>query len=259
MVDFRVTPLVASVLEQFVLAAQEDGPGAELYGTQLKRLSGFKSGSIFPVLDRLFDAGMLTDRWEESQPEGRPRRRYYRFAEGKLALACDLLAGAGKRVPTRVALVLDGVPEVSREDAGAALILEIASERPGVGELVRLQSWYNDESHPVLRPLQECHLRVTVEVLDDAPVARVSAWQARYERLAETHGCRCDSPNSGLRVLGCPQHNEAGELTRELCELALDLRRRAEGAEAAAEVFAWNAAAERLDAVLGTRTASEQG
>lgn len=260
MVDFRVTPMVVSVLGQFVLAAEEDGSDAELYGTQLKQLTGLKSGTIYPILDRLFDAGMLVDRWEEPEVTGRPRRRYYRLAKGKLTLARDLLAGAGKHTPTRVAMVLDGVPDVSTEDGGAALVLEIASEHAGVGEFVRLQSWYLDNSHPVLGPLQERHLRVTVEVLDDAPVKRVSAWQARYEHLTETHGCRCEAPNSGLLVDNCPQHNEAATLVKQLCELTLDFRGKAESAEAAAtEVFAWNAAAERIDAVLGIWTASAQG
>jgi Transcriptional regulator PadR-like family len=44
--------------------------------------TGLKSGSLYPILIRLADRGLVEARWEEEQPAGRPRRH----PTGKVAL-----------------------------------------------------------------------------------------------------------------------------------------------------------------------------
>jgi PadR family transcriptional regulator PadR len=70
----RVTGPLLKVLRAFLAA-----PAAELYGLQLLRATGLKSGTLYPLLDRLEDAGWLRSRWEDTDPaeQGRPRRRFY--------------------------------------------------------------------------------------------------------------------------------------------------------------------------------------
>lgn len=64
-----------------VLRALLSEPGAELYGLEILRRTGLKSGTVYPLLDRLEAAGLAESYWEEIDPtdEGRPRRRFYRL------------------------------------------------------------------------------------------------------------------------------------------------------------------------------------
>lgn len=72
-----------------VLSRMLADPTAEHYGTELSRLVGLKSGTIYPLLDRLLKAGWLERRWEAVEPtvEGRPRRRLYRLTPAGAAAA----------------------------------------------------------------------------------------------------------------------------------------------------------------------------
>ncbi|MGI8776640.1 MAG: PadR family transcriptional regulator [Acidimicrobiales bacterium] len=70
----RVTGPLLKVLGVFV-----SKPGEEVYGLELVRTTGLKSGTLYPLLDRLETAGLVTSRWEDANPssQGRPRRRFY--------------------------------------------------------------------------------------------------------------------------------------------------------------------------------------
>ncbi len=71
-----------------VLAAFLESPGQELYGFGLMRATGVKSGSLYPLLDRLEQMGWIEgyDEAIDEHVEGRPRRRLYRLtASGKTA------------------------------------------------------------------------------------------------------------------------------------------------------------------------------
>jgi DNA-binding PadR family transcriptional regulator len=73
----RVTGPLLKVLRG--LLAEPDG---EVYGLELARTTGLKSGTLYPILDRLEAQGWVTSRWEEhADPSqlGRPRRRFYRM------------------------------------------------------------------------------------------------------------------------------------------------------------------------------------
>ncbi len=73
-----------------VFQALLDAPAEDVYGLQVCRASGVGVGSVYAILRRLEDEGLLDGRWENLDPtdEGRPRRRYYHLnAEGrKIAL-----------------------------------------------------------------------------------------------------------------------------------------------------------------------------
>ena len=50
------------------------------YGFDVSDVTGLPSGTVYPILRRLEDAGALRSRWEEArlaQAEQRPPRRYY--------------------------------------------------------------------------------------------------------------------------------------------------------------------------------------
>jgi PadR family transcriptional regulator PadR len=66
-----------------VLAALHDHPAQWRYGYDISRETGLASGTLYPILGRLTDRGLLSTRWEQDPPEGRPRRHLYRLtAEG---------------------------------------------------------------------------------------------------------------------------------------------------------------------------------
>jgi DNA-binding PadR family transcriptional regulator len=53
------------------------------HGYDLSEQTGLSSGTLYPILMRLSDRGMLESRWEPSRHEGRPPRKLYRLnAEG---------------------------------------------------------------------------------------------------------------------------------------------------------------------------------
>src|SRR5579862_6811947 len=69
------------------------------YGYELSKLTGLKSGTLYPQLMRLHEQGLLEDRWEPSNVPGRPPRHAYRLtAEGR-AIARDAAAEVQERKP----------------------------------------------------------------------------------------------------------------------------------------------------------------
>lgn len=72
----RVTGPLLKVLQVFLA-----DPAAETYGLEIMRETGLKSGTLYPLLDRMVDDGWVERRWEENDPSeaGRPRRRIYRL------------------------------------------------------------------------------------------------------------------------------------------------------------------------------------
>jgi PadR family transcriptional regulator PadR len=54
-------------------------PHGELSGAELREVTKLQTGTLYPILMRLEQAGWLESRWEVEDPHslGRPRRRYY--------------------------------------------------------------------------------------------------------------------------------------------------------------------------------------
>jgi PadR family transcriptional regulator, regulatory protein PadR len=82
-----------SVQTLSVLAALCSEPAGWRHGYGIAKETGLKSGSLYPILIRLADRGLVEARWEEEQPAGRPRRHLYRLTPDGLARAQAALAG----------------------------------------------------------------------------------------------------------------------------------------------------------------------
>ena len=71
-----------------ILQAAENG---YLYGFDIMTITGLASGTVYPALRRLEDAGFVASKWERSsiaQQEQRPTRKYYEVTKsGRTALA----------------------------------------------------------------------------------------------------------------------------------------------------------------------------
>jgi PadR family transcriptional regulator, regulatory protein PadR len=61
-----------------------------LHGYELSEQTGLKSGTLYPLLIRLSDRGMLESKWEESAFAGRPPRRMYRLTAQGAAFAAEV-------------------------------------------------------------------------------------------------------------------------------------------------------------------------
>jgi DNA-binding PadR family transcriptional regulator len=62
-----------------VLRALAEDPGRWRYGYDLCTQLGIRAGSMYPILIRLADRGLLETSWETGQAPGRPARHLYRL------------------------------------------------------------------------------------------------------------------------------------------------------------------------------------
>jgi PadR family transcriptional regulator PadR len=62
-----------------VLNALQKSARAWTHGYELSRITGLKSGTLYPILLRLHDEGWLEAKWEPSREQGRPPRHLYRI------------------------------------------------------------------------------------------------------------------------------------------------------------------------------------
>ncbi len=70
------------------------------HGYDIARETGLKSGTLYPILIRLAERGLVEARWEEEQPAGRPRRHLYRLtADGAAVAPRTAPAPQGRRRP----------------------------------------------------------------------------------------------------------------------------------------------------------------
>ena len=77
-----------------VLAALCQEPSQWQHGYALAKQTGLKSGTLYPILIRLADRGLVEACWEEEPVPGRPRRHLYRLTPDGLASAAAALAEA---------------------------------------------------------------------------------------------------------------------------------------------------------------------
>ncbi|MCG8917991.1 PadR family transcriptional regulator [Actinokineospora sp. PR83] len=83
---FRITAATLDVLEALL------GPDDQLYGLKIAQNAGRKTGSVYPILARLEEAGWVVSEWELDEPSARgPRRRFYRLSPDGLGGARALL------------------------------------------------------------------------------------------------------------------------------------------------------------------------
>lgn len=74
-------------------------PTEPISGADIARATGLASGTLYPILFRIEEAGWLTSKWEDVDPRDvkRPRRRLYEMTSlGAANARCsfrDVLAG----------------------------------------------------------------------------------------------------------------------------------------------------------------------
>jgi DNA-binding PadR family transcriptional regulator len=93
-----------------VLAVLCEQPSQWWHGYELAKQTGLKSGTLYPILIRLADRGLMEAHWQDEQPVGRPRRHLYRLTPEGLATASAAVAfmaspgGAAASSPARARL-----------------------------------------------------------------------------------------------------------------------------------------------------------
>ena len=101
-----------------VLASLEAEPAAWRHGYLLAKQTGLRSGTLYPILIRLAERGLVEACWEDRQPAGRPRRHLYRLSsEGLTAAAAALAVAAPERHPRVAAAARTGKRKVAVEGA----------------------------------------------------------------------------------------------------------------------------------------------
>lgn len=72
-----------SVLDAIAMSRQEWS-----YGLEISKATGLKSGSLYPILMRFAERGLLESCWLEPEKQGRPPRHGYKITKsGLTALA----------------------------------------------------------------------------------------------------------------------------------------------------------------------------
>jgi PadR family transcriptional regulator, regulatory protein PadR len=75
-----------------VLRALASDPVPWRYGYELGQEVGLKAGTLYPILIRLCDRGLLESSWETDAPPGRPPRHLYRLTGAGIQLAAEVAA-----------------------------------------------------------------------------------------------------------------------------------------------------------------------
>lgn len=94
----RPSPQTILVLRALMVRASE-----WRYGYDLTKEIGLQSGTLYPVLMRLAEKGLLESAWHESDRAGAPARHAYRLTQTGIALASATInaaaSGQGGRTP----------------------------------------------------------------------------------------------------------------------------------------------------------------
>src|SRR5579884_1433810 len=81
-----------SAQTRLVFRALRTGGQTWRYGYDIAQETGLAPGTLYPILGRLTDRGLLESQWEQDPPTGRPRRHLYRLSTEGAAHAADLAA-----------------------------------------------------------------------------------------------------------------------------------------------------------------------
>lgn len=87
--EVRLTQQSLRVLKLF-----SDNVGGWLAGSDVMKAARLSSGTLYPILLRFEQAGLLESQWEEGEPRdlGRPRRRLYTITSRGAAVARSALS-----------------------------------------------------------------------------------------------------------------------------------------------------------------------
>ena len=102
----RLRPVKLTGPLERVLRVLVADPTAPHYGYDLMKTARLPSGTLYPMLARLQQDGLVESQWENQRPDagGRPPRKYYRLtAEGVRAVRLELAAAPAPPGRTRQA------------------------------------------------------------------------------------------------------------------------------------------------------------
>jgi PadR family transcriptional regulator, regulatory protein PadR len=103
----RVTEPTLDVLE-VLLQAHSDA--RDVHGWEIKKAVHRSGPTVYGVIDRLEDAGLIEGYWEEQTPHDRtPRRRYYHLTGMGVETATSLLAQRRPQLRARSWLPKPGI------------------------------------------------------------------------------------------------------------------------------------------------------
>ncbi len=77
-----------------VLAELSARPHSWRHGYDLCEATGLQSGTVYPLLIRLHDQGLLEAQWQPAEKPGRPPRHVYRLTAAGLKAAAEAAAAA---------------------------------------------------------------------------------------------------------------------------------------------------------------------
>ncbi len=73
-----------------VLFALGERASERSHGYDLCRALHLKAGTLYPILRRLDQRGLVETRWEQDPPQGRPARHLYRLSATGVQLVAEL-------------------------------------------------------------------------------------------------------------------------------------------------------------------------
>jgi PadR family transcriptional regulator PadR len=96
-VKLRKTPAFLAVVEVLLHSERP-------YGLEIIERTGLPSGTVYPLLARLENAGWITSRWEDGDDNARgPRKRIYEVTPAGAEQAREALAGQKGEAADRTA------------------------------------------------------------------------------------------------------------------------------------------------------------
>ncbi|MGR6902212.1 PadR family transcriptional regulator [Glutamicibacter creatinolyticus] len=82
----RHTPATAAVIS--VLLESTDS----VWGLQIVKKTGLKTGTVYPILERLEMAGWITSEWDTDLSRKGPRRRYFKLDAAAVPYAHEYIS-----------------------------------------------------------------------------------------------------------------------------------------------------------------------
>ena len=79
------------------------------HGYDLCRETGLKAGTMYPILIRLADQGLLETVWEQTRVSGRPPRHMYRLSSSGRDFARDLARSASAATEAKASMPRPGL------------------------------------------------------------------------------------------------------------------------------------------------------
>ncbi len=83
----RVTEPTLLVIKALISQSE-----SSTWGLEIVRATNLKSGTVYPILERLEELGWVTSEWESDSQRNGPRRKLYRLANEAMNSAQDLIA-----------------------------------------------------------------------------------------------------------------------------------------------------------------------